>query len=356
MYKNQYINSLYQNTLWHLQQHSPVFAWIESPMPKKDLVKDNQEFLVLHINKTCIEKAISIHTEDGIFIQVKEILNLSLIKNHIELFEIILHQLKPDINVISINLSLKIQPILREYKLDGKFIKEKPDFLKSLSDNLFGLELENYIYTKRHKKVKVVIAHDTTCLTLAGYQEIINPEAVVSCIIDYGTNFAFLYNNTTINLESGHFHDFDIPKNTLIIDDDSQYKNGYLFEKSVSGEYLYLHYNIEAKKLNLPEILDSKELSILSSKNDSSTESKLAQNIIQMSAELIGAQIAAMHVFYGKSLLHIIIKGYLFQDVFNYKIIVENTLESFNVPIHKIDWITVEEDALLGSAWLVKKF
>lgn len=71
MYKNHSINSLYQNTLWHLQQHSPAFAWIESPMPKKDLVKDNQEFLTFHISKTHIEKAISIHTPSGIFIEEK---------------------------------------------------------------------------------------------------------------------------------------------------------------------------------------------------------------------------------------------------------------------------------------------
>lgn len=75
-----------------------------------------------------------------------------------------------------------------------------------------------------------------------------------------------------------------------------------------------------------------------------------------MSAELIGVKIAAMHVFYGKSLLHIIIKGYLFQSFYNYQNILEKTLEDFNVHIHKIDWIVVEEDALLGSAWLVKKF
>lgn len=356
MYENPYINRLYQNTLWHLQQHSPSFSWIEYPMPKKDLIKDNQEFLIFHIDEVSMTKAISIHTLSGIFIEEKETFSLSLVKNHIELFDIILSNLKPNIKVVSINLSLKIHTVIRKNILDGHLLEEKPSFLDSLSDNLFGLELENYIYQKAHHKVKVIIAHDTTCLILAGYQETINPEAIISCIIDHGTNCAFLYNNKTINLESGHFNDFEIPKNTLLIDKSSNYQNRYLFEKSVAGQYLHLHYNIEANKFNLPEVKDSKELSILASRNDSSIESKLARNTLKTSAEFIGAQIAAMHVFQGKSLLHIIIKGYLFQNGYKYKETVENTIESFNIPTHKIDWITIEEDALLGASWLVKEF
>jgi len=356
MYKNPYIDRLYQNTLWHLQQHSPSFAWIEYPMPKKNLVTDNQEFLTFSINEVYMEKAISIHTPSGIFIEQKETFDISLIKDHIELFELILSRVNPNISVIAINVSLKIKPHIRNHILDGNFIEEKPSFLDSLSDKLFGLELETYIYEKSNHKVKVIIAHDTTCLTLSGYQEAINPEAIISGIIDHGTNFSFLHNNIVLNLETAHFSDFEIPHNTLIIDDASDHKNQYLFEKSVAGQYLYLHYNIEAKRFNLPPIQDTFELSQLAAKNDSSVESILAQNTLRMSAELIGAQIAAIHTFHGKSLLHIIIKGYLFEEGYLYKETIEKTLEMFNIPLYKIDWICTKEDALLGSAWLVREF
>lgn len=253
-------------------------------------------------------------------------------------------------HLICINFAYPLQPISINGKLDGKLISgSKEHSFKGLVGKVVGEEVESFIEKKYQKKSVVSVANDTICLLLSGLTEY-KWDQLAAGIVGTGLNFAiFEDENTTVNLESANFDKFEQSHEGKEIDMQSVQPGKALFEKEVSGAYLYKHYNLLAQGKNFPTLSSTEELDALA-QNGTSEQQKIAQLVLNRSAQLVATQITGILEFQQRDLVFIM-QGSLFWKGYNYKQTVEETVKQLTN--YKADYIQIENSDLLGAAKLV---
>jgi hexokinase len=251
---------------------------------------------------------------------------------------------------IAVNFSHAIEPQMRNGFLDGKFMfgaKEHP--FHGLEGQCVGEEVKNHIQTTQKRGVSVSVANDTICLLLSGLT--VGAWDTIACgIVGTGMNMAlFQDENTLVNLESGEFSSFDQSPEGTAIDTKSEQPGNALFEKEVSGAYLYQHYNIRAAEKGVPLISSTEELSDLAEKGKGE-ECDIARSIFSHSARLTGAQIAAISTFHSKHITFVM-EGSLFWQAWQYKGLVQDTVSTLE-PHHPVHFVEVPDSSVIGAAQL----
>lgn len=289
--------------------------------------------------------------------------------------------MEKNIKILALNFAYGLNPILRNGAIDGikLSVTGKEQKFSGLVNKVVGQEIEYYFFKKKKRGIKVAVANDTVCLLLS-IPRSLNRYFLASGIVGAGTNFAFFLNkNTIVTLESGNFDKFPQTQTGKTIDKNSHQPGRQLFEKEVSGAYLYQHYNIliNCGGLKAEPITDSKQLSFLAEQNKNQP-SIIAQKILERSASLIACHISGLYFF-----KHInfnstnngsedarferrvknaassfkptifIMDGSLFWHGWHYKQNVEKYLRLLNVPKNSIKFIKIKNSEIIGASRLV---
>jgi hexokinase len=244
-------------------------------------------------------KVIRKNGEINLFGIVKEKLNT--FKNSGELFDFIFERVDFTADTICLNFAFPLELKIRDGKIDGALLKitKEQQFSDLVGENI-GESLEKYILEKTGKDINFYVANDTICLLLAS--TIINePENIVAIILGTGFNLGiFEGENTLVNLEAGGFDKFEQSEQGKKIDADSFDKGENLFEKEISGAYLYQHFNykVEEENINFEPISSTQRLFEIAFSNETDeTIRKIAINIIKHSAQMVAAALAGVAEF-----------------------------------------------------------
>ena len=327
-------------------------AYIRNEIPSTSLVQDGEIFQVMIIGGTNYQSAILKKTPDGLDIIKKEPSKQPpIFKTNEDLFILIKNNFEEDTKLLAINFAFPLQPIFAHGKLEGTVLyASKEHIFEGLLGKNLCTEIENYIEKNLGRQIKVSAANDTICLLLSGKTQISHSNLGAG-IVGTGLNFSFFENPTTlINTESGNFNKFPITPTLQKLDEKSNVKERYLFEKAISGAYLYKHFNILAPQKNINKIVTStEELDDLA--REENAEGTLAKEILQNSAQLVACAIAGILNF-KQTDMTFVMQGSVFWKGYQYKEIVAETVKKLS-PNYSAEFIKVENADILGAAKLV---
>lgn len=265
--------------------------------------------------------------------------------------------LDPSVQIVSLNLAYPLQPFFRNGILDGKLLRPgKEHAFVGLVHKAVGETIEAYIKQKTGKIITIIVANDAACLSLAGLQKIDQRETLGGCIVGSGFNISlFISENMIVNLESANFNRFEQTETGKQIDQASMNTGRALFEKEISGLYLYQHYNLLREQFGIqaPALEDSAQLSILATKGNAQ-ESQLAKQLFKRSASLVATQLAGIYLFKNHaSPLTFVTEGSMIRKGWHYEQLVQEVLQKLGVPSGAITFLHIENSSIVGAAKLL---
>lgn len=333
-------------------ENKTSLPFIVSQLAPSPLVQEGELFQALVIGGTVGKKALFRKTGDGIEIveeaREEELPSLTQAK---DFFEFIDASVSPYAHVIGINFAYPVKPVFEHGKPDGILLetsREKAVNAQDLVGRKIGEEIEKYMSEKRGTSISVAVGNDTTCLLLSGRTKT-SGDNLACGIVGTGLNFGLLLDeNTMANLESADFDKF--PQSQVGKALAAQY--GSPFGKEVNGWSLFRHFNAEIKEkgINFPLPTSTKQLSELSQQNTPHI-SNIAQKHLNRSAQLVACQAAGIAEFKEQDMVFVM-EGSLFWKGNNYKETVKRTVKQL-VPEYKIDFVEIEDSAIIGAAKLV---
>lgn len=327
------------------------FPFISHTLPKSSLVRDGDTFQVLVIGGSIVKSALVKKTKKSLEIISHSSASLPVLSHKDVFLEVIEAYLHRDITFLAINFAQPIEPLFENNKLDGKLLfGTKEHAFTSLLGEAIGKTVEEHIAKKHGRKLMVSVANDTICLLLSGLTK--KRKNIACGIVGTGLNFSFFTNATTaINLEAGEFNKFKMSDSGKHVDRNSLQPKWHVFEKEISGGYLYQHFNYHVAKHALPyrQITSSTLLSELAKQK--TKEGLLARKILQKSAQLIACALAAITTFQ-KTDTVFVMQGSLFWEGHNYKKTVEKFFKKL-LPERTIVFLAIDHADILGGAKLI---
>ncbi len=316
-------------------------------------VKKEEVFQVLRIGGSIYQNALVKRTNGKITIVQSHQRPLPIFTTKDVFLSFIEKTLHKDVDHLAINFAYPMKPISRDGYLDGELIAgSKEHNFEGLVGRLVGETVEKHIRDKGGRTIHVALANDTVCLLLSGLTQF-SWQGLVGGIIGTGLNFAiFLNEETIVNLESANFNAFTQSAEGKLIDKGSARPGAALFEKEISGGYLYQHFNIRVQKegLDFPDIKSTKEMDAIAFK-DLPLVSLLAREVSDHSSSLVACQIAGIADFYKRDCT-VVIEGSLFWKGWRYKENVSVTVRQL-VPDYQVSFVFIEESGVLGAAKLI---
>lgn len=318
----------------------------------KPLVNLDEPFQVMAIGGTIFRKAIVEVTKSGLkFIERDQKYQPPFhSKNDFDKF--IEAEISPKVNVIALNFAYPLKPVFKNGKLDGVLVNGgKENVFSNLIGREVGTEVEKLLFAKRKQKVKVAVANDTICLLLSGLDKS-TPKELAAGVVGTGMNFAFfLSDGTAVNLESANFDKFPPSPETNLIDVNSANPKKSIFEKEVSGAYLYKHFNLIAQSKNIGHspLASTQDLDKLA--HSTTAAAKIAKDLLANSASLVAAQIAGILNFKNRDMAFVI-EGSLFWLSDGYRQNVKKILAEI-CPQYKAKFLKVADSTLVGATHLV---
>lgn len=316
-----------------------------SPTP---LVADQELFQVLKIGGSILQNAL-------VYIKGKEVMVKSLEEEHLPIFAtgksflaLIKSHLRKNIKVLAINFAYPLKPLLENSRLDGVLLSgSKEHAFSGLVGKQVGVEIEKFIKLKFNKQIIITLANDTICLALSGLGKFL-ATGLAGGIVGTGMNFAFfLDDQTLVNLESANFNKFEPSAAGLAVDARSIKPGEALFEKEVSGAYLFQHYNLRRKKEL--GIIESTHQMDKVARGEISGDKLLARELFKHSSQLISCQIAGI-TNYKKQDMVFVMEGSLFWAGYNYRKTVEETVKSLTK--YKVKFEEIKDCGIVGAAQL----
>lgn len=321
-------------------------------IPPKPIVEDGQIFQVLTIGGSVRGRAL-IKKEGGkLFVLKKERSPLPIFRTQEDLFRCVRDLLDEKTTILAINFAYPIDPFFNGEALDAILVKgTKEHLFEGLVGRAVGQAIEEHLLKQSKRRVKVSLANDTICLLLAGL--ISHPwDSLAGMVLGTGFNMAlFLDRDRLVNLEVGNFSKFLQTEEGEEIDRQSAIPGVNIFEKEVSGGYLYSHFNLLIKKRNVsyPELSSTEGLSdVLSSGKLEARQ--IAQEVFSRSSKYIASIIAGVLEYIGRDLTFNV-EGSLFWKAPGYKEAVEKNVKL--ITEFKAEFIKIEDSSILGAAKLV---
>ena len=328
--------------------------FIKNPLPPHALVQNNQQYQVITIGGSKLKTALVTKKGKGLVMGKTQVFSLPILQTKEIFFSCLSDHMTLDAPVISLNFAYALSPVLRDSLLDGNLLSpSKEHTLDGLIGKTVGKELEIFIKKTYNKTMHVTVANDTVCLIMAGLEKA--PAAtIVGCVIGTGVNAGFFLDNyMVVNLEAANFDKFPQTETGKIIDTASTKQGTALFEKEVSGAYLYQHYNKLIKVLNIavPPITETKTLSYLSRRGNTQ-QKELARILLERSASLAASMLAGIYFFKQQPKLTCIMEGSVFWKGWQYEETVRQYLEELGVGEKNMSFVKITHSDLLGGAKL----
>lgn len=292
--KNNFVQELQKAA----QGEQTSIPFLRNPLPPTSSIKEGETFQVMTIGGSVFKSALvkKVRNQTIVTREVKD--TLPLFQTDIIFFDFIMQYFNPLVSYLSLNFAHPVQSVIRDGLLDSILIRGgKGNPFDGLVGKLVGKTIEEEIFERYKKNIRVTVANDTLCLFLSE----VTKEAwlnTVAGIIGTGTNYAIAYANSIVSLECHSFNKFSSTESGKIVDQESKRPGGALLEKEIAGLYLYKHFNIIAQQKNLPinPLTNTKELSFLAKKNEGNT-SKLAQILLERSASFSACVMAGIVEF-----------------------------------------------------------
>lgn len=327
-------------------------SFLVNQLPQNPLVKEGELFQVITLGGTKYRSGLLKSTNKEIELISMEDGDHPIFNTAKDFYSFLESYLKENINFLALNFAQALDPLFENGKLDGTLLAvSKEHAFEGLVGKRVAHEVEDYLLQKKNRKVSISVANDTVCLLLSGLTNH-SWDQMACCIVGTGVNSAFfLDNQTVINLESGGFNRIPQSEQALIVDKNSLEPGKKIFEKQVSGAYLYQYFNLtlKEKNINYPAIKTTQQLDQIIAQQTPQV-SEIAEKIMKHSAELVATQIAGMAEFLKRDLVFVV-EGGLFWNGHNYKKTVEETtkkLTSFD-----IKFVNIPNSSILGAAKLI---
>jgi len=335
------------------KNHKSSLPFIRHKLTTTSIVNDGEIFQTMVIGGSVYQKALMKKTDGKIEMishlegpqpqfSSKQIL-LEFLQEHVD----------PEVGVVALNFAYPMKPTNRDGVPDGTLVNgSKENTFDGLVGQRVGEEIEKFFKKNHDRDIKISAANDTICLLLSGLTKHAW-DKLAAGVVGTGLNFAiFLDMDTVVNLESAEFDKFTQSEAGKIIDQASNALGSALFEKEVSGAYLYHHFNIEAKKrgLSVDKITNTKAIDDYAI-NSNAQIAHLAREILAQSAMLVTAQVSGILEFCGRDLTFIM-QGSLFWKGKNYKDTVEKNVTELS-PKYRATFEKIEHSDLYGAAKLV---
>lgn len=259
-------------------------------------------------------------------------------------------------DAIGINFAFPLSPTIGPFNaLDGQLINGVKEHNFTGLDEPIG-QLAAGIFTEKYQKhIPVSVANDTVCLALAATEKMSG-----SLIVGTGCNIALRHtikgHEVLVNLEAGNFDKFTSFSTLEKIDAQSEKPKEYLFEKCVSGKYLFEHFNHSVDEFGLltPPIHNSLEMSAIANGLAEEPETQLSRQIITRSARMVASAIAGVYNFLGEpKTMHIIGEGNLLWNGWNYKSSFEKQLQDFGIAENTFSLKHITDSNINGAIGLV---
>lgn len=340
-------------------------AFIRINLPEKSNNELPSKFQAMIIGGTNFESTTYSNSNGSLKIISNTKNNLDSFDTKESLLEFVSKNIDDEVVFLSLNFAYALSPVVRNNLLDGIFhpIGLKDNSFTGLEGKILGEEIEKHYQGITNKKISVTTANDTTCLVLSGLEKS-EPSNCIGGIVGTGLNFGFFIDSQTIvNLESAGFDKFPTTSTGISVAKQSINKNADIFEKEVSGAYLYQHFNLSEPTR---QINSTEELSDIA-KSASDPDSELASELLKRSASLVACQIAGIYEFKQSSIpglinksrdlspqkLTFVMEGSLFWQGWHYKQTVEGYIQKLGVPTGGIEFVQIKDSGLIGAAHLL---
>ncbi|MBF8250108.1 MAG: Hexokinase 2 protein [Candidatus Levybacteria bacterium] len=327
-------------------------AFIIHELSPSPIVKDGEIFQTLVIGGTIGIIATLKKNNNAIQILDKKEKKLSF-KTGEEFLDYVNQELQENIKTLALNFAYPIKPVFEKGKLDGTLLTvTKEGGFHGLIGKQIGREIEKYILAKRNIEIRVAVANDTVCLLTSGLSQF-KQDGLAGGIVGTGLNFAFFLDKVKlVNLESANFDKFPQTELGRKVDEVSSRPGKSLFEKETAGAYLYQGFKFALKEndLDYPNIASTEELDRTSRANIPQV-SRIAQSLLKKSAQLVACQITGITLFKKQNMIFNM-EGSLFWKGNEYKETVAETVRQL-APQYKIDFVEIEDSAILGAAKLI---
>lgn len=327
--------------------------FIVHTLPSQPLIQDGETFQTLIIGGSVYQSAVCKYEGTALKIISRTNGLKPMFNSKQDLMTFIEEMLQPDIRVLAINFAYPLAPYFVNNKLDGRLIQEmKENKFEGLIGEAIGETTEEYIKEKSGRDIVVTVANDTICTLLSGLHQMSWEEAACG-IVGTGMNFAFfLDDGQPVNLESANFDKFPVSKYGELVDKQSSHPGKGLFEKEISGGYLYQHFNLyEQDHGENTHIASTSELDMFAKTCNGSGSCEFATELLDRSAAYVAAQIAAITKFKKRDMTFLM-AGSLFWKGFNYKETVTKYVKEL-VPAYNVNFTAVESCEIYGAAKLV---
>lgn len=325
--------------------------FIRHTLPSTPLLLENQTAQVMGVGGSVFEKSLVKKVNGKIELAEEKEEKLIHFRNGEEFLFFVEQELDKNTQLLGLNFAYPLSPVFNDGKLEGILLSgTKENNFGDLKGKNICKEIEKFIWQKRQQKIRVSVANDTICLALSGLTKFKASEMAAG-IVGTGLNFAIFSSDTeVINLEAANFDEFRQSDEGKAIDLSSEKPRTALFEKEVSGAYLYQHFNLKAASMGLKiQLNTTAELNDVAKEN--SDEGKLAKELLQHSAELVACMISGIQMFENHALTFVM-QGSLFWKADEYKDIVMQTAKEI-APEFSPRFEHIENSGLLGAAKLL---
>lgn len=341
---------------------TPNILYLKSPLSDDDLANKGEKFQVISLGGTNYRSTCLIAGDD--LVQQLKTANIKSgaiprFTSKQVLLDFIMSLCEPDIECLALNFAYPMQPEEIDGFLDGKLVGiTKEHTFEGLVGQYVGQEIRHERARLGHKDIEVTVANDTICLLLSAL-DLGEYDDLVAGVVGTGINFGiFETKNCAINLEMGFFSNFESSGSGKVVDQNSQTPGQSLFEKEISGAYLFQHFNqiVQTHGLSLPMLSSSAEMSAIAAERKPGVE--LAEMLLERSASLSAAAISAIYKFKTFSRtdapkLTFAMEGGLFWEAKGYTDYVKKYMLQLGVPEGSVEFVNVEHSSLLGAAHLL---
>jgi len=226
-------------------------SWLQSTLPKKPLIKNDDLFQVITIGGTIFRNALLQKEHDQLTIVSLSEGNVPLLSSKEVFFDFLLSQLHNEITYLAMNFGFPLTPTEHNGLIDGVLLRPtKEHAFRGLVGEIVGKSFAAFVKEKTARNIFVSLTNDTICLLLSGLTQY-HAKELAAAIVGTGFNMAFFPDEQTlINLEAGNFNKFEQTLTGKHVDSNSVQKNTQLFEKEISGGFLYQHFNFLVKEKN----------------------------------------------------------------------------------------------------------
>lgn len=330
------------------QSNLSSLPFLKNKLPEKELDPIG-EYQVMVMGGTNFSSAIVRRSDSKIDLADIKKESFDLFKSSREILSYIVDRIERD--VVCFNFAFPMSPVLRDNRLDGELITTSKDHeFPELIGKKIGESIEKFALENKNRSVKFSVANDSLCLLMSG-TSVASPEDIVGLILGTGFNIGIFFDNSIVNVEAAEFDKFAQSEAGKYIDENSVNRGEHLFEKEVSGAYLYQHFNflIEREELNFRPVASTQELYAVAYEGTFDKEaSEAARDIFKKSSDMVAAVLAGVSLFKDHE-MDVVLQGGLLFDQYR-----ENLLDTYETLTSKrLTFYKIKDSSRIGAAYLI---